>query len=59
MELGSVLSNNLKYNTISEVLSGDLFKYIVDSWDTAPIEKCWQTCKQKKRDLFIDEKVKC
>ena len=24
-----------------------------------PVEKCWQTCKQKKRDIFIDEKVTC
>ena len=59
MELGKVLSNNLKYNTVSEVLDGELFEYIVDSWETDPVEKCWQTCKQKKRDIFIDEKVIC
>ena len=59
IELGSVLSNNLKYNSISEVLNGDLFEYIIDSWSKDPIEKCWQTCKQKKRDIFIDERLTC
>ena len=59
MELDGVLSNNLKYNTVSEVLNGELFKYIIESWNDDPVEKCWQTCKQKKRDIFIDEKVTC
>jgi len=59
MELGSILSNNLKYNTISEVLNGELFEYIVESWNVDPVEKCWQTCKQKKRDIFIDERKIC
>ena len=59
IELGSVLSNNLKYNSISEVLNGDLFEYIIDSWSKDPVEKCWQTCKQKKRDIFIDERMIC
>ena len=56
-ELGHVLSNNLKYNTISEVIEGELFKYIIDSWKNSPIEKCWETCKQKKRDVFIHEEL--
>ena len=59
MELDGVLSNNLKYNTVSEVLNGELFKYSSDTWNDDPVEKCWQTCKQKKRDIFIDEKVTC
>ena len=59
MELGTVLSNNLKYNSISEVLTGELFQYIVNSWSKDPIEKCWQTCKQKKRDIFMDERLTC
>jgi len=57
MELNEVLSNNLKYNTASEVLEGELFEYIVNSWENDPIEKCWQTCKQEKRDIFIDEEL--
>jgi MoaA/NifB/PqqE/SkfB family radical SAM enzyme len=56
-ELGLVLSNNLKYNTISEVIEGELFKYIVNSWKSSPVEKCLQTCKKKKRDIFIDEEI--
>ena len=59
LELGSILSNNLKYNTISEVLTGELFEYVIESWNKEPIEKCWQTCKQKKRDIFIDERIIC
>ena len=58
IELDSVLSNNLKYNKISEILNGELFEYVVNSWNNDPIEKCWKTCKQKKRDIFIDEKIK-
>ena len=57
MELGNVLSNNLRYNTISEVLTGELFEYVVDSWSTNPVEKCWKTCKQKKRDIFVDQTI--
>lgn len=56
-ELDGVLSNNLRYNTVSEVLDGELFDYIISSWNHNPVEKCWQTCKKSKRDLFIDEEM--
>lgn len=58
LEFGQVLSNNLKYNSISEVLDGQLFDYVKKSWITTPVEKCLQTCKQEKRDIFIDEDLK-
>ena len=59
LELGGVLSNHLKYNMASEVIHGDLFKHVVDSWQTTkPVEKCWHTCKKAKQDVFIHEELK-
>ena len=58
IEFGEILSNNLKYNSISEVLDGQLFDFVQKSWNTDPVEKCWQTCKKEKRDIFIDEELK-
>ena len=56
-ELNNVLSNDLKYNTASEVIDGELFKFVVDSWKFKPIERCWQTCKKAKQDVFIHEEL--
>jgi len=55
---GGVLSNNLKYISPSEVIGGELFGEIVDSWKTKPMERCWNTCKQAKQDIFIHEELK-
>lgn len=55
---GGVLSNNLKYISPSEVIDGELFGEIVDSWKTKPMERCWNTCKQAKQDIFIHEELK-
>tara|TARA_B100000949_G_scaffold228153_1_gene235341 strand:+ start:168 stop:1097 length:930 start_codon:yes stop_codon:yes gene_type:complete len=57
-ELDEVLSNNLKYNSPSEVIDGELFKFVVDSWKSKPIERCWHTCKKAKQDVFIHEELK-
>ena len=55
---GGVLANNLRYNTISEVIDGEMFDLIQKSWEwPAPVEKCWNTCKVKKRDIFIDKEI--
>ena len=55
---GGVLSNNLKYISPSEVIGGELFGEIVDSWKTKPMERCWNTSKQAKQDIFIHEELK-
>jgi len=50
------LSVNLKYNGIKEVMEGDVFNGIMDSWDTnKPVQKCLKTCKKKKHDIFVKE----
>ena len=55
---GGILANNLKYNTISEVIDGEMFDLIQKSWEwPEPVEKCWNTCKVKKRDIFIDKEI--
>ena len=58
-ELGGALGSNLKYTSLStEVIEGDMFKFIVDSWTNKPLERCWQTCKKAKQDVFVDEVLK-
>tara|TARA_B100000809_G_C15134980_1_gene530162 strand:+ start:2646 stop:3578 length:933 start_codon:yes stop_codon:yes gene_type:complete len=58
LELDGPLESNLKYNTPTEVIEGDMFKFIVNSWNTNPLERCWQTCKKAKQDIFVDEELK-
>ena len=57
-ELGGPLESNLKYTSPTEVIEGDMFKFIVDSWTNKPLERCWQTCKKAKQDVFVDEVLK-
>ena len=54
-ELGGPLEINLKYNTPDEVMTGELYDYVINSWNKNPMEKCWTTCKQSNQDVFIDE----
>lgn len=50
------LSSNLKYQSLSEILNGSLFNNITKSWTSPlPLEKCINTCKAKKHDIFIKE----
>lgn len=55
---GGVLFNSLKYISPSEVINGNLFNEIIKSWKTKPMERCWNTCKQAKQDIFIHEELK-
>jgi len=57
LELGGMLESNLKYNTPTEIIEGDMFNFIKNSWTDKPLERCWQTCKKSKQDMFIDEKL--
>ena len=51
-------NNSLYDNTIEDIINGPLFNDIKDSWETDnPVEKCFKTCKQKNRDIFIDKKI--
>jgi len=54
---GGILFNNLKYISPSEVIDGDLFRQIINSWSSKPMERCWNTCKQAKQDIFIHEEL--
>lgn len=58
-ESGSMLSTNLKYNTVDEVLEGDVFSNVIKSWKTKnPVQKCYKTCAQKNYDIFMDSRNK-
>ncbi len=54
-DLGGPLEVNLRYNTPEEVMSGELYNSVVESWKNSPMERCWNTCKRAKQDVFIDE----
>jgi hypothetical protein len=54
---GDVLFNSLKYNESNEIINGELFSSVVNSWSTKPISRCWSTCKQAKQDVFIGEQL--
>jgi len=56
LELGGPLESNLKYSTPTEIIEGDMFKFIIDSWSNKPLERCWETCKKAKQDIFVDER---
>lgn len=57
IDSGGVFSNNLKYIDAAEVIDGELFEKVKNSWSTKPMERCWQTCKESKQDVFITENV--
>jgi len=53
---GKQLMTNLKYNRIENIITGDFFQDIINSWSTKdPIKKCYMTCKNKNSDLFVDK----
>ena len=54
---GDVLFNSLKYNEPNEIINGELFSSVIDSWISKPISRCWSTCKQAKQDVFIGEQL--
>jgi len=55
---GDVLFNSLKYNEANEIIDGELFSSVVNSWSNKPISRCWTTCKQAKQDVFLGEALK-
>ena len=55
---GGILNNNLKYSEPNEIIEGELFSSVVNSWSKKPISRCWTTCKQAKQDVFIGESLK-
>ena len=55
---GDVLFNSLKYNEANEIIDGELFSSVVNSWSKKPISRCWTTCKQAKQDVFLGETLK-
>ena len=55
---GDVLFNSLKYNDANEIIDGELFSSVVNSWTKKPISRCWTTCKQAKQDVFLGENLK-
>ena len=55
---GDVLFNSLKYNDANEIIDGELFSSVVNSWSKKPISRCWTTCKQAKQDVFLGENLK-
>lgn len=56
---GGSLSVNLKYNDIEDVIEGDTFNDIIDSWKSdTPLTKCFKTCKKRQHDKFIKETIK-
>lgn len=56
-ENGDELGNNIAYNSVQEIIEGDVFMDIKKSWtDGNYIKKCEAACKVNKRD--ITEKIK-
>ena len=58
-EFGGPLAVNLKYNDPDEVMNGELYDSVVESWKNknTVMERCWNTCKKAKQDVFIDEEL--
>lgn len=54
-QAGGPLAINLKYNSLEDVIEGDVFEEIVNSWEDFSVPKCYHTCKKKKHDKFIKE----
>lgn len=54
-ELNKMYNNSLYNNTIDEVINGNLFNGIIESWSTdTPVEKCRLKCEKKDIDIFED-----
>lgn len=45
---GGSLATNLEHNEIVDVIEGDFFQGIVDSWETNPFEICINKCKKNR-----------
>ena len=54
---GGMLSNSLKYSEPDEIINGELFSSVINSWNDKPISRCWTTCKRAKQDVFLDKEL--
>lgn len=52
---GKELCNSLHYNDIDEILEGDFFTYMENSFKKKPLLTCVDRCKKNRLDLKIDE----
>ena len=53
MEHGGPLATNIKYNEIADVINGDFFDAVAESWNNQPLlERCEHFCKKKKQSVF-------
>ena len=48
---------NLSHNEIKDVMNGDVWQSIEESWTDVPISKCWKTCKKRQHDIFVKESL--
>ena len=55
---GGKLAINLEYNSIEEVVEGDVFTDISNAWNTdTPYDVCHKKCKKNVRDKFTDMRL--
>lgn len=53
MEHGGPLATNMKYNEIKDVINGDFFDAVAESWTQQPLlDRCEHFCKKKKQSVF-------
>lgn len=53
LEHGGPLATNLKYNEIRDVIEGDFFDAIAESWNQTPLlDRCETMCKKGKTSVF-------
>ena len=57
-EHGGQLATNMKYNEIAEVIEGDFFDAVAESWTQQPLlNRCEHFCKKKKQNIFKKTKI--
>ena len=58
-EHGEQLATNLRYNEIVDVIEGDFFDSIAESWTQKPLfDRCENYCKKKKQSQFDKRQIK-
>lgn len=53
-EFGGSMATNIKYNEIKDVIEGDFFDWVADSWNdkTNLLSRCEHFCKKKQQNKF-------
>lgn len=54
---GGSLSTNLEHNEIVDVVEGDFFQEIVDSWKANPFEICINKCRKNKVHTMVNTEI--